>query len=98
MSAQMFQVKIDNTGQTITCASDRTILQACIAAGIDYPFACASGNCGMCISQLDSGEVSMLPRADSTLSPEQAASGKTLACRAQPRSDVAITWLGRGRR
>ena len=40
----------------------------------------------------------MLPRADGALSPQQVAEGKTLACRAQPRSDLSITWLGRGRR
>ena len=98
MSAQLFQVKIGNTGATITCSAEQTILQASVAAGIDYPYGCASGNCGVCFSQLNSGEVSMLPRADATLSPEQIAAGKTLACRAQPCSDVEITWLGRGGR
>ena len=98
MSTQLFQVKIGNTGATIACGAGQTILQASVAAGIDYPYGCASGNCGVCISQLDSGAVWMLPRSDATLSPAQAAEGKTLACRAQPRSDVAITWLGRGRR
>ena len=38
----------------------------------------------------------LLPRADSALNPSQVESGKTLACRAQPRSDVTLTWLGRG--
>ena len=98
MSAVMYQVKIANTGTTISCRAGQTVLQASMAAGIDYPFACASGNCGVCISQLDAGKVSMLPRADATLSAEQIASGKTLACRALPRSDVELTWLGRGRR
>ena len=49
----------------------------------------------MCLSQLVAGKVAMLPRADATLSPEQAASGKTLACRAMPCSDLSIRWLGR---
>ena len=98
MSAQLFQVKIGNTGETINCNAGQTILQASVAAGIDYPYGCASGNCGLCLSQLTSGEVSMLPRADATLSPEQIAVGKTLACRAQPCSDVEVSWLGRGGR
>jgi ferredoxin len=98
MSAVMYQVKIANISATISCRAGQTVLQASMAAGIDYPFACASGNCGVCISQLDAGKVSMLPRADATLSAEQIASGKTLACRARPRSDVEVTWLGRGRR
>ena len=98
MSAQMYQLKVANVGKMISCRPDQTVLQACMAEGIDYPFACASGNCGACMSQLDAGEVSMLPRSDGALSPQQVAEGKTLACRARPRSDLAITWLGRGRR
>jgi ferredoxin len=96
MKKRDYQITVGNTGATISCRSDQTVLQAAMGAGIDYPFACASGNCGMCVSQLTSGKVSMLPRADSALSPEQAASGKTLACRAQPRSDLVVSWLGRG--
>jgi ferredoxin len=98
VKTNQFQLRIGNTGATITCAAEQTILAASIAAGIDYPYGCASGNCGACVSQLDSGTVAMLPRNDAALTAAQAAAGQTLACRAQPRSDVAITWLGRGRR
>ena len=98
MARKPHRVTIANTGQTIDGASNQTILHAAIAAGIDYPYACDSGNCGTCISSLDSGRVAMLPRGDASLSPEQAKAGRTLACRARPRGDVAITWLGRGRR
>jgi naphthalene 1,2-dioxygenase ferredoxin reductase component len=97
VKTNQFQLRIGNTGATIICAAEQTILAASIAAGIDYPYGCASGNCGACVSQLDSGTVAMLPRNDAALTATQAAAGQTLACRAQPRSDVAITWLGRGR-
>jgi ferredoxin len=98
MSAQTFQVTIANTGATLACGVDQTILHAAITAGIDYPYGCATGNCGACISQLDGGTVSLLPRSDASLTVAQSSAGQTLACRARPRSDVAITWLGRGRR
>jgi len=94
----MHHVTIANTGQTIPCAADQTILQGAVAAGIDYPYTCASGNCGACLSKLEGGNVSMLPRGDAALSPEQAANGQILACRAQPLGDVTVTWLGRGRK
>lgn len=97
-AVKTWQVKIGNNGKTVPCAEDETILHAAIVAGIDYPYACATGNCGTCISQIDSGKVKMLPRNDASLTPAQAKSGQTLACRAQPSGDVAITWLGRGRR
>jgi ferredoxin len=97
-AVKIWQVRIGNNGRTIACAEDETILHAAIVAGIDYPYACASGNCGTCISRLDEGEVTMLPRGDASLSAAQETSGQTLACRAQPTGDVGITWLGRGRR
>jgi naphthalene 1,2-dioxygenase ferredoxin reductase component len=95
---KLHRVTIANLGRAIDCAADETILDAAIAAGIDYPYACASGNCGTCVSRLDGGKVAMLPRSDAALSPHQAKAGQTLACRAQPRSDVTIAWLGRGGR
>lgn len=93
-----FRVTIANTGATIPCGADQTVLHAAIAAGIDYPYGCASGNCGACVSQLDTGRVALLPRNDTSLTAAQAAAGQTLACRAQPRSHITLTWLGRGRR
>ena len=97
-AAMTWQVSIGNNGRVVSCAADETILHAAIIAGIDYPYACASGNCGTCISQLDTGAVTMLPRGDAAISAAQVTAGQTLACRALPKGDVAITWLGRGRR
>lgn len=91
----VFRVTVRNSERTIECPSNRTILQAAIAAGIDYPYACATGNCATCISRLESGDVSLLPRADAALGEAQRQAGLTLACRARPLSDVAITWLAR---
>ena len=95
---QTYQVKVSNVDKTVQCRSDQTVLQACMGVGIDFPFACASGNCGVCITQIESGPVRMLPRADGPLSPAQLAENKTLSCRAQPCSDLSVMWLGRGRR
>jgi len=93
-----YKVTIRNIGSELECRGDQTVLQAAVAAGVDFPYTCASGNCGTCICLLDSGEISQLPRGDSALGPDQVNAGQTLACRAQPRSDVTVTWLGRGRR
>lgn len=97
-SATTYKVTIRNKAIEIDCHAGQTVLQAAVAAGIDYPYTCASGNCGVCISKLDSGDVSLLPHNDASLSSERAMAGQTLACRAKPRSDLTITWLGRGRR
>lgn len=95
--SRIYQVTIANSGQTISCAADRTILQAAIAAGIDYPYACATGNCATCVSKLDSGKVALLPYSDNALRRAQVDTGLTLACRARPRSDLRLTWLARGK-
>ena len=93
-----WNVRIQNKSVEIACAKDQTVLNAAVLAGIDYPYFCASGNCGACLSNLDDGEVSMLPYGDGALSTAQRKDGKILACRARPCSNVQITWLGRGRR
>ena len=96
-SPKTHRVKITNSKSVIDCATNQTILQAALAAGIDYPYACASGNCGTCMGRLEDGKVSMLPRGDAALSPKQAKARFTLACRARPRGPVTITWLGADR-
>jgi ferredoxin len=88
-------VTIRNVARTIECAPGLTVLQAAMAAGIDYPFACATGNCGACVSELSQGSVSLLPYGDRTLTAAQRDAGQTLACRACPESDVEIAWLTR---
>lgn len=90
-----FKVTLRNTGQVLDCPADRTILHTALTAGVAFPYACATGNCGTCMSELKVGSVALLPHGDASLSPAQKAKGLTLACRAQPRSDVEIAWLGR---
>ena len=97
-TAKSYTVTIANTGAIIACRADQTLLHAAVLAGLDYPYTCASGNCGACVSQIDAGSVDLLPHNDAALAPDQAKAGRTLTCRAQPKSDVTITWLGRGRR
>jgi ferredoxin len=94
-SPKSYCVTIANAKQVVDCAADQTILEAAIAAGIDYPYACASGNCGTCASHLDAGKITLLPHGDAALSVQQIKAGQTLACRARPRTDVTVTWLSR---
>src|SRR3954466_14186911 len=95
-AAKKHRVTSANAKQTIECAANQTVLEAAIAAGIDYPYACATGNCGTCTSRLEAGKVSLLPRSDASLTQQQEKAGQPLACRARPRGDVTISWLGRG--
>ena len=100
MSARptIYRVTITNVDRVIDCDADKTILHAAVVAGIDYPYACASGNCGTCVSHLAAGDIAMLPRGDGALSLEQVQSGFVLACRSRPRSDLTIRWVARAER
>ncbi|MEX4010038.1 2Fe-2S iron-sulfur cluster-binding protein [Neoaquamicrobium sediminum] len=72
----------------------RTILEAALAEGIPYPHGCRSGRCGSCKSRLVSGQVDLLEHTRFALSDEEKAEGFVLACRALPKVDSRIAWLG----
>ena len=78
----------------IAVASGQTLLAAALDAGIDYPHGCKAGRCGNCKSRLVSGEVDLLEHTRFALSDEEREAGLILACRALPKSDVTVAWLG----
>lgn len=86
-------ITFDNIGRTVEAEDGATVLEAALDAGIDYPYGCATGNCGLCVSDLPEGQVKLLPYADGALRPEMQARGRTLACRAVPCTDVTVRWL-----
>lgn len=72
----------------------QTILEAALQNGVAYPHGCRSGRCGSCKSRLIEGEVEMLPHSRYALTEEEKRCGFILACRAVPKADVAVAWLG----
>lgn len=89
------RIRVTNTDQTIECAEGTTILAAAVQAGIDFPYGCASGNCGLCMCRVSGGSVDLLPYADGALGLAQESRGMTLACRALPRADLDVSWLAK---
>ena len=79
LNPTIYKVTFGNNGQVVDCPSNRAILYAAVAAGLDYPYGCASGNCGAYVCHAFSGEVSLLSHSDTSLSPAQKADGQTLA-------------------
>ena len=88
-----FKVRIVQVGRTIDVPNGATILATALAAGIDYPFGCQTGNCGACKSRLVLGDVTMDGYSEFALSNEEKAQGLILACRAVPRADGEVAWL-----
>jgi CDP-4-dehydro-6-deoxyglucose reductase/ferredoxin-NAD(P)+ reductase (naphthalene dioxygenase ferredoxin-specific) len=88
-----FTVKIRQSDAPLAVEMGETILVAALAADIDYPHGCQSGNCGACKSRLHAGEVEMSPYSEFALTDAEKDSGLVLACRAVPWNDCEIAWL-----
>jgi 2Fe-2S type ferredoxin len=71
-------------------ASDGTapVLDDGLRNGVDLPFGCRMGSCGMCCARLVEGRVDQ--RDQIFLSEEQVTQGYVLMCQARPLSDVVV--------
>ncbi len=74
-------------------ADGQTILDAALAAKIDYPCGCQSGNCGACKSHLFTGKVDLAPYSEFALETSERDQGLVLACRSVPLTDCEIAPL-----
>ena len=72
----------------------QTILEAALAAGINWPYGCAHGMCGACKAQLLVGEVDMGETSSFALFEDERAEGFILTCSARPTSDLEVTFDG----
>lgn len=90
--AAPFSIQIPQAERAIAAPANRTILDSALAAGVDYPHGCRSGQCGACRSRLVSGQVEHLSHSDFALSTSDKALGFILPCRALPRSDASVAW------
>lgn len=93
-TADRRRVHVANLATSLSVPADVTILQAALSAGLAYPHGCQIGRCGACKSRLLSGEVEQLAHTPFALTAADRERGFVLACRAQPRSDCTISWLG----
>ena len=83
-----YSVTLAETGKTIYCSSDISILAAIQNQGIDAPFACSMGMCGTCRVKMTQGTVDMDAQGGLLKSHEE--EGYILTCCSQPTSDVAL--------
>jgi ring-1,2-phenylacetyl-CoA epoxidase subunit PaaE len=72
---------LQGTTQTIDVPSDKTILDAIVAAKYDAPYSCTSGACSTCVAKLKHGEVKM--DACYALDDDEVKAGYILTCQSR---------------
>jgi NAD(P)H-flavin reductase/ferredoxin len=77
-------------GMTFEVASDQTLLQGALAAGLAFPHHCTVGTCGNCKCRLKEGDVRPLMDTSLTLTQAEVASGYILACQCMLKSAVTV--------
>jgi len=82
-----YTVEFVGTGETIQVPEKRTILSACIDAGIAQEYSCRVGMCLACSAKILEGEV-VQPAAHALT--EEEAESYALTCMARPKSDLKL--------
>jgi tetrachlorobenzoquinone reductase len=83
-----FEVVLARSGRTLRIEPDTSILEQCLAAGIDAPNSCREGFCGTCETQVLEGEPE---HADSVLSAAERAAGRSMMiCCSRSRSATLV--------
>jgi ferredoxin-NADP reductase len=68
-------------GVAAALSDNQTVLEAAEGAGVDIPYSCRSGICGVCVVKLTQGKVTMA--VEDGLDPADKAQGYVLACQAK---------------
>lgn len=66
---------IQSTGQEFTVEPGRSLLQACLEAGVEIDYSCEQGVCGACMTKVISGD---LQHEDVYLSSKEKIDGKLI--------------------
>ena len=85
------KVTLQGSNHSFDCSSKESILHAGLAAGLNLKYGCDGGNCGDCIAQLRSGELSQLKHSDFVFSASQKQQNSFLMCCHSAIKDSIIT-------
>lgn len=86
-----FRITITPANIEFTTRYDEDILSSALAAKINLPHGCKSGNCGACKCKITSGNIVYQDESHSeALSTQEIANGYALLCKAYATSDITI--------
>ncbi len=78
------------SGHAVIARSGETILEAALRQGMDMPYVCRDGACGVCKGKILKGSVDYGIYQKDVLTDAEKAEGKALFCCAKPLSDLEI--------
>ena len=87
---QAFEVELTVSGVSLHVAADQSLLDAMIDAGLDPLFDCRRGDCGVCVTQIISGEAD---HRDICLSARERTDGAFCTCVSRARSKKLVLEL-----
>ena len=77
-----YSVTVQPGGLSFAAEPDETLLSAALRQNVALPYGCQQGACGACKCKVTFGQVEPGEALESALSPEEAAQGWALTCRA----------------
>ena len=81
-------VTFSRSAKTSPLTPEKSVLEASEEIGVNIPFECRMGTCGVCKTKLVSGQVTMA--VEDALTPEDKAAGMILACQAKSTGNVVV--------
>jgi len=82
--------RIEPSGHRFPVQEGESVLEAGLRAGLNLPYRCTNGTCGVCRARLLEGEVAPLASHDFRLTERQKAEGQFLMCTNTARSDLVL--------
>ncbi len=85
------RISLTNSRRTFSAAPDQSVLDAALAAGLNLPHSCKSGNCGLCRAHLIEGSIRYPQGRPLGLSEQEAADGMILMCQVRASTDLQLS-------